>query len=72
MKFTWAIEPTDIEKVKALVDLYKDDYFVKRRRESNLLANKPKVDRDEFWRQLVACLLTTVQRWAQPASSHVF
>src|SRR5579871_2735576 len=62
MKFTWVIEPSDIEKVKALLDRYKDDYFVKRRRELNLQPNKPTVQRDEFWRQLVACLLTTVQR----------
>jgi hypothetical protein len=62
MKHTWDIEPTDIEKVKAFLDLHQDDLFVRQRIEWNLRDNKPPVGKADFWHQMVACLLTTQQR----------
>src|SRR5260370_29854836 len=62
MKHTWIIEPTDIKKVKAFLDLHRDDLFVRQRIEWNLRAERPAVKKEDFWQQMVACLLTTQQR----------
>jgi hypothetical protein len=62
MKHSWTIEPTDIEKVKAFLDLHRDDLFVRQRIEWNLRDEKPAVTKEDFWQQMVACLLTTQQR----------
>jgi hypothetical protein len=62
MKHTWTIEPTDIKKVKAFLDLHRDDLFVRQRTEWNLRDEKPAVKKEDFWQQMVACLLTTQQR----------
>src|SRR4051794_31153554 len=62
MKHTWTIEPTDIKKVKAFLDLHRDDLFVRQRIEWNLCDEKPAVEKEDFWQQMVACLLTTQQR----------
>lgn len=62
MKHTWIIEPTDIKKVMAFLDLHRDDLFVRQRIEWNLSDEKPAVEREDFWQQMVACLLTTQQR----------
>ena len=62
MKHTWTIEPIDIKKVKAFLDLHRDDLFVRQRIEWNLRDEKPAVKREDFWQQMVACLLTTQQR----------
>jgi hypothetical protein len=62
MKHTWTVEPTDIKKVKAFLDLHRDDLFVRQRIEWNLRDKKPAVKKEDFWQQMVACLLTTQQR----------
>ena len=62
MKHTWTIEPTDIKKVKAFLDLHRDDLFVRQRIEWKLRDAKPAVNKDDLWHQMVACLLTTQQR----------
>ncbi len=61
MKHTWTIEPPDIKKVKAFLDLHRDDLFVRQRIEWNLRDDKPPVKKEDFWQQMVACLLTTQQ-----------
>jgi hypothetical protein len=62
MKHTWVIEPTNIERVKAFLDLHRDDLFVRERIRWNLRDDKPPVGKVDFWQQMVACLLTTQQR----------
>jgi hypothetical protein len=62
MKHTWIIESGDIEKVKAFLDQHRDSPFVRQRAEWNLRDEKPPLDKDEIWLQMVACLLTTQQR----------
>lgn len=62
MKHTWTIEETDIKKVKAYLNLRRDDLFVRQRIEWNLRDDKPPVKKEDFWQQMVACLLTTQQR----------
>jgi hypothetical protein len=62
MKHTWTIEPTDCKKVKAFLDLFRDNLFVRQRIERNLRDETPVVEKAAFWQQMVACLLTTQQR----------
>lgn len=62
MKHTRTIEPTDIKKVKAFLELHRDDLFVRQRIEWNLRDEKSAVRTEDFWQQMVACLLTTQQR----------
>jgi hypothetical protein len=62
MKHGWLIEPDDVKKVKALLDRHNDNPFVKKRLKRNLRADKPKVEKNAFWQQMVCCLLTTQQR----------
>jgi len=62
MKHHWEIEPSDIENVKAFIDKHRDDLIVKRRYKRNLRDDKPRVEKETFWKQMVACLLTTQQR----------
>ena len=62
MKHAWTIEPSDIKKVKAFLDLHRDDLFVQQRIEWNLRDDKVPVKKEDCWQQMVACLLTTQQR----------
>jgi hypothetical protein len=62
MKHTWVIEPGDIEKVKRFLDQHCASPFVRQRIERNLRKEKLLPSKDEFWHQMVACLLTTQQR----------
>src|SRR6516164_8884357 len=62
MKHTWTIEPEDIKRVKAFLGLHRENLFVRQRTEWNLRDDKPPVKKEDFWQQMVACLLTTQQR----------
>jgi hypothetical protein len=62
MKQNWLIEPKDIEKVRSLVEMHQGNPFVKKRVERNLRPDKAKVEKLDFWQQMVGCLLTTQQR----------
>jgi thermostable 8-oxoguanine DNA glycosylase len=62
MKLTWEIEPDDVQRVKSFRTSHKSSPFVQQRIDRNCRSGKPKVRKDEFWRQMVACLLTTQQR----------
>jgi hypothetical protein len=62
MKHTWLIEPEDVKKVKTLLARREDNHFVKKRVKRNLPADKPRVEKEAFWQQMVCCLLTTQQR----------
>jgi hypothetical protein len=62
MKHTWIIDPTDIKKVMSFMDVHRDTLPVWRPFERNLRDDKPAVTKEDFWQQMVACLLTTQQR----------
>ena len=62
MKIIWQIEPTDIARVRSFLDLYRDDPFVRYRMARNQRVDKPQVSKEEFWRALVSCMLTSQQR----------
>lgn len=70
MKIVWQVSPVDVAKVKAFVEQYQDDPFVKDRIASNLRENKPPVTKEYFWYVMIGCLLTTQQR-SGPESSVV-
>jgi hypothetical protein len=62
MKQQWQVEGQDKLKVTALVEIHKDNPFVKRRLRRNLAVDKPKVEKADFWQQMASCLLTTRNR----------
>jgi hypothetical protein len=64
-KASFTITSADIEKVHALVSSRKSDAFLLEREERNVIGVAPIFDREEFWRVLLGCLLTTQQRSTQ-------
>ncbi len=62
IKFEWSILPEHVERTRRLVESKNDDPFVKARRGRNLAVEKPPITRDEFWTQMVACVLTSQQK----------
>jgi N-glycosylase/DNA lyase len=62
MKQTWTIEPVDIQRVATLLEEEAQNAWVKQRIAYNLAADKAVVGRAGFWKQMVACLLTSRQR----------
>lgn len=59
---SWVFTPAIVQRVKALVEQQKDMPFVRQRVRRNLAEDKPKVEKSEFWKQLVVCILTSRQR----------
>jgi hypothetical protein len=62
MKFQWIIEEADVERIKRFINGSKDDAFVKERMSCNLASDKPPATREDFWDNMIGCLLTTQQR----------
>lgn len=67
MKILWQVSSKDVEKVKDIVKLHKNNNFVQARIKRNLAKTKPRITKSVFWRHLVSCLVTTQQR-AGPGS----
>ena len=62
MKFQWEIENHDIELLNKFVNIHKDNNFVKSRIKRNISFPSPNFSKEEFWKWMVSCLLTTQQR----------
>jgi len=62
MKFQWIITDEDTELLNNFVNKHKENKFVKSRIKRNLSDNIPDFSKEEFWKRMVACLLTTRQR----------
>lgn len=62
MKIVWQVTPEDVKKVRSFVELHLSDPLVQERSRRNLSKIKPRTSKDEFWRVMVSCLLTTQQR----------
>jgi len=58
----WVVTPVIVQQVKTLVEQQKDMPFVRQRVRRNLAEDKPMVEKLEFWKQLVVCILTSRQR----------
>lgn len=62
MEFKWIIRQHDIDTLASFVNKHKENYFVKNRIRRNLSETIPSFSKSEFWKWMVACLLTTQQR----------
>lgn len=62
MDFQWIINNEDVKLLKDFVSKHKGNNFVKGRIKRNLSDSSLKFSRDEFWKRMIACLLTTQQR----------
>jgi hypothetical protein len=62
MKHAWQIDEHDIAYVRAFVDQYRDDDFVRARIATNVDHPPTAIARPDFWRHAVGCLLTTQAR----------
>lgn len=62
MDIRWQISDDDVRCIKALLDRQADNALVRARRRKNLATEKAAVTKLEFWRQMVAMRLTSVQR----------
>lgn len=62
MHIDWKITSKDIRKIKEFIDKQKSNPFVQDREKRNLGVNGYKITKENVWRVLVGCLLTTQQR----------
>lgn len=62
MKLTWTIEASDREAVAMLVADTKKHRVVRDRHALNVNGQGPSFSRDEIWRVMIGCLLTTQQK----------
>jgi len=61
----FTVTTADIEKVYSFVGSRRSDAFRLEREERNVTGAAPVFDREEFWRVLLGCLLTTQQKSTQ-------
>jgi hypothetical protein len=54
--------PINIEAVRKIVDAKQQDPFFKRRHERNVKNPPLLFSRDQFWRQMIVCICTSVQK----------
>jgi len=62
MEFKWIIDKEDVQRLNDFVNKHKENNFVKNRIRRNLSNSIPQFSKSEFWKWMVACLLTTQQR----------
>jgi len=62
MQIEWIVNSNDIRKIKNFIDQLKSNPFVQDREKRNLRGNGFKITKENVWRVLVGCLLTTQQR----------
>lgn len=62
MEFRWIISQENGKPYKDFIERYKDHSIVKERINRNLRRIGVSISKDDFWRTLVGCLLTTQQR----------
>jgi thermostable 8-oxoguanine DNA glycosylase len=62
MKISWHFDSDDIKKVKNLYDRYKDNPFVRLRIKRNLDSEFIENSKEDVFKAMVSCLLTTQQR----------
>lgn len=62
MDRSWSIGQEDISAVQTLLEATKNNLFVANRIRRNVTGPAPGFSRDEFWRVLMGCLLTTQQK----------
>jgi hypothetical protein len=61
-----------VAAVRSLVERFEKTEFLQSRRARNVLQPPPEFSREEFWRVLLGCLLTTQQRSTKGSPVHLF
>ena len=62
MKITWQVEPQDLKRISEFKKKYWKSPFVQKRIERNINKISIDISKDEFFKAMVSCLLTTQQR----------
>lgn len=62
MDLNWTITNDDISEIQEFVTTQADNAFVRQRIQTNLGPECPRFSREEFWKEVISCLLTTQQR----------
>jgi hypothetical protein len=62
----------DVADVRSLMGRFENTEFLRSRRARNVFPPPPDFSRDEFWRVLIGCLLTTQQRSTKGSPVHLF
>jgi hypothetical protein len=62
MRVLWCVDDSDVLKVKEFYNENKNNDLVVWRRERNVERGFSRFSRDEFWKEMVVCLLTTQAR----------
>jgi hypothetical protein len=68
----WSIEERDLVAVQNLLGHVSENLFVSGRIEDNLSGPPPQFSREEFWRVMLGCLVTTQQRSGPGSRVHQF
>jgi len=61
MKLAYDIQDAEVGRVRAFMADWSEDELVKTRILRNLAAEKPRINRPDFWIKMLACLLTSQQ-----------
>jgi N-glycosylase/DNA lyase len=62
MRIDWSVEERDVCEIRELLTAANENRFVVRRGQDNVSGPAPRFCREEFWRVMLGCLLTTQQR----------
>jgi N-glycosylase/DNA lyase len=62
LQIHWIISDDELKAVRDLFTTMEGNNFVVQRLQDNVTGNPPRFHREEFWRVMVGCLLTTQQR----------
>ena len=62
MQIDWIITDKDIHEIKDFIEKQKNNPFVQDRKKRNLEGQGFEITKENVWRVLVGCLLTTQQR----------
>lgn len=62
MNQNWNVNPSLIQDIQQFVRHQQNTPFVRQRIERNLEKTRPPVSKQEFWKQLVVCILTTLHK----------
>ena len=68
MQIAWSISETDLQAMRDIIGRARSSRFTTSRLRDNVSGPPPRFSREEFWRVMLGCLLTTQQR-SGPESS---
>ena len=72
LRLEWLIDDRDLHAVQALLEHVSANLFVASRIQDNVSGPAPQFSKEEFWRVMLGCLLTTQQRSGSGSRVHQF